>query len=599
LVLCGFSSVLLDVVREFVAFSESGGVRGRTLDRVCELMVVLRRAGFSGGEIERLSGGRWLAGNIRTYTSGWGGVDDSLVREKEDILSLLREFSSSGRSLADVSAVLALDRSVKAKESSVDEVAELWGYLREDVQPCEVGKMLEFYRGAKDEGLTYASMKLWRKKDEELAGLGFNKGTREVLLEVSVQSGGVYNAIMNLMEYNKLADKRAAAREAVAAAEEATRRRLEEVALYNQFKESREGYTTLLLMRWTLPALIVAPEVLKRADTTEKRIAISSHLELYDYEQVGKELRLVKRRKASRLEPAELTRRLLELRTSCILTVPLVGYDLIKLTRQLGERLPGFSVGDYARFLSSQPNASEQERSAAKYLLNYEEESKKEELAVDPDDLWDRLGLLRFQCHVYELMLRGLRSRIPDPDQVTNCILFARIAAKQIPPNVDMYETARLVYSLLEGFTEAAQKNETISEEEKMYLDALRENLGGWLKIRPARARLNQAGNQTAQPASAEATETPRSQAPNPILNRFPPKATRCIIEALFAWKNPNDARLEVIANDLIMDVSEVREFRDYLMKDPSSRGEVKRLGYSDDQIPGWVASSDDTRNNP
>jgi hypothetical protein len=161
--------MLFDVVREFVALSGSGGVRGRSLDRARELMVVLRRAGFDSAEISLLSGGRWPAGNIRTYSRGWGGVDDSLVMEKEGIMASLRGLASSGMGVGDVDVVLALDRSVKAKGSSLEEVAELNGHLGDfGIKPGEVGELVKLSRDLKLAPLTPGAVKDWMAVDEDL-----------------------------------------------------------------------------------------------------------------------------------------------------------------------------------------------------------------------------------------------------------------------------------------------------------------------------------------------------------------------------------------------------------------------------------------------
>jgi hypothetical protein len=196
--------MLFDVVREFVALSGSGGVRGRSLDRARELMVVLRRAGFDSAEISLLSGGRWPAGNIRTYSRGWGGVDDSLVMEKEGIMASLRGLASSGMGVGDVDVVLALDRSVKAKGSSLEEVAELNGHLGDfGIKPGEVGELVKLSRDLKLAPLTPGAVKDWMAVDEKLAAEGFSKELRGFILAIG-KKYGVSQAMVAFREFDDL-----------------------------------------------------------------------------------------------------------------------------------------------------------------------------------------------------------------------------------------------------------------------------------------------------------------------------------------------------------------------------------------------------------
>jgi hypothetical protein len=62
-----------DVIREFVWISLERPVRGERLRRAIQLMVELRKCGFSSGELAELSGGRWKSSTIREYTCNVGG----------------------------------------------------------------------------------------------------------------------------------------------------------------------------------------------------------------------------------------------------------------------------------------------------------------------------------------------------------------------------------------------------------------------------------------------------------------------------------------------------------------------------------------------
>jgi len=63
---------MYSLVREYVRASLEADLRGEDLDEVVKLMKKLRALGFSGGDLQILSGGRWKASTIRGYTEGHG-----------------------------------------------------------------------------------------------------------------------------------------------------------------------------------------------------------------------------------------------------------------------------------------------------------------------------------------------------------------------------------------------------------------------------------------------------------------------------------------------------------------------------------------------
>ena len=148
--------MLLDALREFVALARVPGKASNP--RLKELMVTLRRAGLTSPQIVTLSGGRLSATIVRQYTRGWRRVNKKLGKELDALTGPLRELVLSGRGIGDVETVLVLDRSVKAKDSTLEEVAELNTSLKEcGVQTGEVREMLTLTRGLKEQHLTPAA----------------------------------------------------------------------------------------------------------------------------------------------------------------------------------------------------------------------------------------------------------------------------------------------------------------------------------------------------------------------------------------------------------------------------------------------------------
>ncbi len=167
--------------------------------RVKELMVTLRRAGYSSGDISRFSGDRWDEGNIRTYTLEWGGIDGTLNAERVNVMSVFRDFVNSGLSLDDVEAVLRLDTAVKAKKSTLLEVAELVAALRPyDLKPGAVGKIIDLVGQLKGDGtdpLMIDDVRWWIHRDKELEEEGFDRLARLRLKTAFTKFGGASDTL--------------------------------------------------------------------------------------------------------------------------------------------------------------------------------------------------------------------------------------------------------------------------------------------------------------------------------------------------------------------------------------------------------------------
>jgi hypothetical protein len=200
--------MLFDEVRRFVSLSNRFGVKGSN-PQVKELMTLLRRSGFTSSDINELSGGKWSSTLVRQYTSDWGGVDKELDEQRTSLMTSLRELVSSGNTIEDVEHVLTLERSVRAKGSSLEEVSELNSNLRDlDMRPREIVNLVSLSRELMQKRLSLDVVQYWMSLDQELVENGLSREARGFLVEVCARYGGVPTALIAVNEFNNLTDIR-------------------------------------------------------------------------------------------------------------------------------------------------------------------------------------------------------------------------------------------------------------------------------------------------------------------------------------------------------------------------------------------------------
>jgi hypothetical protein len=194
--------VLIDAVRRFVALSEQVGVKGSD-PMVKELMVSLRKSGLSSSQISELSGGKWSGTLVRQYTIGWVGVDEILDNQRKSLMITLRELASSGKDIMDVEHILVLDRSVRARGSSLEEVVELNLNLRNlDLRSGEIERLVTSSRELLEQHLTPSMVQGWMTIDQELVEAGFNNTARMLMYDLCKKYGGVVETLKAVTEFN-------------------------------------------------------------------------------------------------------------------------------------------------------------------------------------------------------------------------------------------------------------------------------------------------------------------------------------------------------------------------------------------------------------
>jgi hypothetical protein len=582
--------MLSEALREFVAVT---GVAGKASNpRLKELMVTLRRAGLTSPNVVALSGGKLSATIVRQYTRGWGGVDESLAKELDVLVGPLRELVLSGRGVGDVETVLALDRSVKAKESTLEEVAELnMSFKNCDMSPGEVGEMLTLMRGLKDQGFTPAAVKIWKKIDDELKEIGFNKLIRALLLDASETYGNIYNALTAIREHKSLVEIRRLKNVEDAGLKEAQSRRLEEEAAFNRHKEANTSLAFIYAFGWNPTALQWAPEVLKRADTPQKRATLCKHFNQLEWHDIGEgEMRIVKSDKAVFHDPVVMAKTFQELRSACNRSVPFDIDQLLNFTSLMMEKLPGLTISDYVHVLLKLPGVSEHDKEVAKYLLSLEAEAKE---AAPPDEYGVNGDVLKFQYYLYQRMIEELKKRNPTPEQQEAYEQIVQLETNTIPPGADLRAIGKKMIVMMDNLAEAEAKDKALSEDEKIVLSSLRDYLG---LLEEVRLKEDEKDLRFGEPTGGarifgDKNNTPQTSTRRVdynLLKRIDRETRDKIIPRIFLYPEPPYELIEEISEELDMNSAAVETLINYFMTDPASRDELRER-YTNSALPGWV----------
>jgi hypothetical protein len=297
---------LLDLVSEFVALSGESEWGGDSLPRVKELMVELRRRGFTSLEVSELSGGRWADSVVRGYTRGWGGVVD--VSEKMRIMSALRRLVSSNYTIESVEWFTKVNESIGLKQSTLEEVAELNKNMGDlGLVPGEVGEMLAVSRSVREEPGGVKGVRDRVVLDKELRDKGVTHEVMLSLKEKCERYGGVSGLLEGMDHYVTIQDLKSEST-GIAATLIAKKKELVEVETWlERHRGTVDALTEIYDLKWTSMSLMAFPQWLRASDTPESiREALKGTRSIQDLQARIKDLS--KRNTALALENAHYLR---------------------------------------------------------------------------------------------------------------------------------------------------------------------------------------------------------------------------------------------------------------------------------------------------
>jgi predicted nucleic acid-binding Zn-ribbon protein len=169
------------------------------LNRAKELMITLRKKGYTNNDISKLSSGAWSENTVKLYTRGTDIVDST---SKDEAVKIISEMVKSGLTLNEVSEAVSLKDYLDAENMSLEDIVSLLQDLKSS--GLSLNDIIQLNRSIKVEGLSLKQLigLFMYKSDLEKAGV-----TVEVLKQfhqASISFGDANLVIKAINEYGNL-----------------------------------------------------------------------------------------------------------------------------------------------------------------------------------------------------------------------------------------------------------------------------------------------------------------------------------------------------------------------------------------------------------
>jgi len=203
-------------------------------------------------------------------------------------------------------------------------------------------------------------------------------------------------------------------------------------------------------------------------------------------------------------------------------------------------------------------------------------------------------------------------------DGVKRKLLDAEASAGKKPPETRVVETVPLMYwgrreieaaliGVLSGLNEYVQESPDLPDEVKTLieehvsellkaLDSHRIEGEGSSEVDDDPGSSTQGGEPPStgneiRPVSNQLPRTSAYHVDYEALNRVTPDTRLLIYRRVLNFDDPSRVNINQISESIHMEVGIVSNLLNYLITDPVARYELRGLGYTDVQVPGWVAA--------
>jgi hypothetical protein len=125
------------------------------LKRAKELMITLRKKGYTNNDISRLSGGAWSENTVKLYTRGTDIVDST---SKDETIKIISEMVKMGLTLNEVSKAVSSKDYLNRENVSLEDIVSLLQDLKNS-SGLSLKDIIQLHKSIKVEGLSLKQLR--------------------------------------------------------------------------------------------------------------------------------------------------------------------------------------------------------------------------------------------------------------------------------------------------------------------------------------------------------------------------------------------------------------------------------------------------------
>ena len=125
------------------------------LNRAKELMIILRKKGYTNNDISELSGRAWSENTVKLYTRGTDIVDST---SKDEAIKIISEMVKRGLTLNEVSKAVSLKDYLDRENLSLEDIVSLLQDLKKS-SGLSLNDIIQLHKNIKVEGLSLKQLK--------------------------------------------------------------------------------------------------------------------------------------------------------------------------------------------------------------------------------------------------------------------------------------------------------------------------------------------------------------------------------------------------------------------------------------------------------
>jgi predicted nucleic acid-binding Zn-ribbon protein len=174
-------------------------LKGVELERAKELMIILKKAGYTNKQIRDLSGEAWSENTIKLYTRGTN-VEDSISKENAE--RIIADMISKGIDLDQIKLAVLLKDNLEPKGLRTEDILCFIDEAKK--YNINLKDLFQTYNAFKEISLSIANLIESTQYMIQLKGLGFTVDNIQQFLKVSKKFGSVSNVIEAINAFSTL-----------------------------------------------------------------------------------------------------------------------------------------------------------------------------------------------------------------------------------------------------------------------------------------------------------------------------------------------------------------------------------------------------------